>query len=205
MQVNPLHFADAGRNSRVEVELGKSYFLVTLADFPGSIGSLTMQSPILTISIKISVKEVHSSKNNGFEQIQVWTTGNNTKQFFWRIIKVNINDHFPDKREIAFDLDKAQCSASSSLENWGCGNAIKSNKIADWAISTKEYGAVGSWLKVVLSENLMYLVSRVFVLNRQYHDHGITEKFSLMLLADCFEGWLQTANSIEELLSLYLY
>ena len=69
-------------------------------------------------------------------------------------------------------MDKATCSASSSFEKWGCENAILSNKKADWAIATREYGAVGSWLKIVLSQDRMFSVSRVFVLNRQYYDHG---------------------------------
>ena len=69
-------------------------------------------------------------------------------------------------------MNKASCSASSALEGWGCENAIKANKVADWAISTKEYGAVGSWMKIVLAENMIFSVSRVLILNRQYHDHG---------------------------------
>ena len=67
--------ADTGRNSKVEVELGKSKYLVAMTDFPGSVGSLYLRSPILTVSVKVTIKAVHSSKNNGFEQIQVWTTG----------------------------------------------------------------------------------------------------------------------------------
>ena len=66
---------DTGRNSKVEVVLGKSKYLVAMTDFPGSVGSLYLRSPILTVSVKVTIKAVHSSNNNGFEQIQVWTTG----------------------------------------------------------------------------------------------------------------------------------
>ena len=74
IETSPLN-TDAGRNSLVRVEIGESKFTVKMADLPESIGSLRLTEPILVGTIKFIINGVHSSKNNGFEKIHIWTRG----------------------------------------------------------------------------------------------------------------------------------
>ena len=67
------------------------------------------------------------------------------------------------------------CEASSVYsDKWRCENAIwgKRERFRDWCIKTQHYGAVGSTFRVTLSENTLYRITRVRVVNRMYHDYG---------------------------------
>ena len=59
----------------MEVEIGNSKFMVMMADLPESMGSLRLQLPILVNTIRFTIKGIHSSNNNGFESIHIWTKG----------------------------------------------------------------------------------------------------------------------------------
>lgn len=49
--------------------------MVKMADVQESMGYVRLQQPIMTNTIKFTIKGVHSANNNGFEKIFIWTTG----------------------------------------------------------------------------------------------------------------------------------
>ena len=70
------------------------------------------------------------------------------------------------------DLSSATCSDSSRYSaSWDCKNTIHVNNFRDWAIKTKTYGAVRSWMEVVMPGNALLPISRVRMTNRQHSDY----------------------------------
>lgn len=83
-----------------------------------------------------------------------------------------------DRVETRMDLNKANCSESAAYSDaWKCSNIIHSNRLRDWAIKTKTYGAEQSWVKIILPGAKIHLIGRIRAANRQVSDYSKKIRF----------------------------
>ena len=67
--------AGAGKNAKIELQVGDGKSVVELPNSEVSSAILHFDPPKKAKSVEIRILSVHSENNNGFETIRVWTHG----------------------------------------------------------------------------------------------------------------------------------